>query len=106
MDDWFNAVPAWGLGIVSVLLLIGAAEGGVIAHWHRSLRPEGSDRFLSTLAAPSIGLLALMIGFTVAMALTRYEARVAEVVEAANTIVHPTAATAIRLLNAIVRLVR
>src|SRR5271169_2347170 len=85
MNDWFDAIPDWGLGIMAVLLLLGAAEGGVIiAHWHK--RPEAADRFLSTLAAPSMGLLALMIGFTFLMALTRYEARVAEVVEAANTI--------------------
>jgi len=86
MEDWFNAIPDLGLGIMAVLLLIGAAEGGVIiASWHKR-PPEGADRFLSTLAAPSMGLLALMIGFTFLMALTRYEARVAEVVEAANTI--------------------
>ena len=85
MNDWFSAIPDWGVGIAAVLLLIGAAEGGVIiARWHKST--EGADRFLSTLAAPSIGLLALMIGFTFLMGLNRYEARVAEVVEAANTI--------------------
>jgi hypothetical protein len=87
MDDWFNAVSEWSLCIAAVLLLIGAAEAGVIiARWHKRRRAEGADRFLSSLAAPSIGLLALMIGFTFAMALTRYEARVAEAVEAANAI--------------------
>jgi hypothetical protein len=87
VDDWFMATNGWGLGIMAAVLIIGAAEGGVIlARWHHRKSTEGADRFLSTLAAPSIGLLALMIGFTFAMALTRYEARVTEVVEAANTI--------------------
>jgi hypothetical protein len=86
MVDWFNAVPEWGLGIAAILLLLGAAEGGVIIASPHKRAPEGVDRFLSTLAAPSIGLLALMIGFTFSMALSRYEARVAEVVDAANTI--------------------
>jgi hypothetical protein len=86
MLDWLNAVPEWALGIAAILLLIGAAEGGVIIASPHKRAPEGVDRFLSTLAAPSIGLLALMIGFTFSMALSRYEARVAEVVDAANTI--------------------
>ena len=82
MGDWFNAVPELGLALAAILLLIGAAEGGVIiAHRHKPA-PDGADRFLSTLAAPTIGLLALMIGFTFLMGLTHYQTRVAEVMEA------------------------
>ena len=86
MGDWFNAVPEWGLAIAAVLLLVGAAEGGVIIARRHKPGPEGADRFLSTLAAPTIGLLTLMVGFTFLMVLTHYQTRVAEVMEAANTI--------------------
>lgn len=87
VDDWFNGISESTLGILAVLLLIGAAEAGaVLARWHQAKDPEHADRFVSTLGAPTIGLLALMIAFTFAMALTRYEARVSEVVEAATAI--------------------
>ena len=86
MGDWFNALPEWGLALAAVLLLIGAAEGGVIIARRHKPSPEGADRFLFTLAAPTIGLLGMMIGFTFLMVLTHYQTRVAEVMEAANTI--------------------
>ena len=87
MDDWFNAADEWVLLIVTIVLLVGAAEGGaILARRHRARRAGEADRFVSTLAAPAIGLLALMIGFTFAMALTRYELRVSDVVDAANAI--------------------
>jgi uncharacterized membrane protein len=87
MDDWFNGISEWTLGVVGILLLVGAAEvGAILARRHRAEDPEHADRFVSTLGAPTFGLLALMIAFTFAMALTRYEARVLEVVEAANAI--------------------
>ena len=86
VGDCFNAVPEGGLAIAAVLLLMGAAEGGVIIARRHKPGPEGADRFLFTLAAPTIGLLALMIGFTFLMVLTHYQTRVAEVMEAANTI--------------------
>ena len=85
MGDWFNALPEWGLALAAVLLLIGAAEVGVIIARRHKPGPEGADRLVFMFAAPTIGLLGMMIGFTFLMVLTHYQTRVAEVMEAANT---------------------
>ena len=88
MDNWLNTANAWLTYMLTVLILVGAVEGGaLLARRHRARDPEkDADRFLSILAAPSIGLLALMIGFTFAMSLSRFEARRTAVLEEANAI--------------------
>ena len=61
--------------------------GAWLANRHRVRDPDSdADRFLSSLSAPSLGLLALMIGFTFAMSLSRFEARTAAVQEEADAI--------------------
>ena len=73
MDEWFNTASDSLVFVLGFILLVGAAEAGVaLASWHKRTLSEGADRFLATLAGPLLGLLALMIGFTFAMALTRY----------------------------------
>jgi hypothetical protein len=87
MDNWFNSASEWLVYALTVVVIIAAAEGGaMLARWERVRRPDDADRFLSTLAAPSLGLLALMIGFSFAMALSRFEARKAAVLDEANAI--------------------
>jgi hypothetical protein len=87
MDEWLNAANVWVIYVVCAALLVAAAEAGfAIARWHRVRRVTELDRFVVSLAAPTIGLLGLMIGFTFSMALTRFETRVIEVVDEANLI--------------------
>jgi hypothetical protein len=88
MDNWFNTTNEWIIYALTVLLLMGAVECGVLlANYHRARDPdEDANHFVSSLAAPSIGLLALMIGFTFAMSLSRFEARKAAVLDEANAI--------------------
>jgi hypothetical protein len=87
MDEWFYALNDGVLGIASVLLLLGAAEVGVVlARWPRSRHSGNPDRFLYTLATPLLGLLALMLGFSFGLSLSSHEARIAEVVDEANAI--------------------
>jgi hypothetical protein len=70
--------------------------GAVVARRRRGSSPSDADRFLSTLAAPAIGLLALMIGFTFSMALSRFDSRRSAMLNEANAI--GTAALRGRLL--------
>jgi hypothetical protein len=87
MEGWFYTINEGGLAIASVLLLLGAAEAGVmLARWPRSRHMGNPDRFLYTLATPLLGLLALMLGFSFGLSLSSHEARIMEVVDEANAI--------------------
>jgi len=87
MQEWFYAVNEGVLAVASVLLLVGAAEVGVLlARWPRSRHTGNPDRFLYTLATPLLGLLALMLGFSFGLSLSSHEARIMEVVDEADAI--------------------
>ena len=58
--------------LVSIVVLLAASEGGRFIGMRVSGR-GGDD--VSTLEGAILGLLALMIGFTFAMTLSRFEAR-------------------------------
>lgn len=94
MND-LAGVPLPLIFVVSVALILAASEFG-----HRlGIRAEdrgGSN--LSTLEAAILGLLALMISFTFAMALSRFDARREAVLNEANAI--GTTALRARLLPA------
>jgi hypothetical protein len=81
--------------LVSIVVLVAASEAGR-ALGVRAAGRGGDD--VSTLEAAILGLLALMIGFTFAMALTRFDARREAVVNEANAI--GTTALRARLLPA------
>lgn len=81
--------------LVSIVLVFVASEGGRLLGV-RAAGGGGGD--VSTLEGAILGLLALMIGFTFAMALSRFEARRDAVVNEANAI--GTAALRARLLPA------
>lgn len=68
---------------VSIVVLVAATEAGRVLGVRAAGR-GGHD--VSTLEAATLGLLALMIGFTFAMALERFDARRAAVVNEANAI--------------------
>jgi hypothetical protein len=98
MEAWFYTISEGVLSIASVLLLLGAAEVGVLlARWPRSRHLGNPDRFLYTLATPLLGLLALMLGFSFGLSLSSHEARIMEVVDEANAI--ETAALRGRMLQ-------
>jgi hypothetical protein len=81
--------------LVSIVFLVAASEAGR-ALGVRAAGRGGDD--VSTLEAAILGLLALMIGFTFAMALARFDARRDAVVNEANAI--GTTALRARLLPA------
>jgi hypothetical protein len=80
---------------VSLLLILGAGEVG---HWLGERAARRGAAGVSTLEAAILGLLALMIGFTFSMALSRFEARRDGVVVEATAI--GTTALRARLLPA------
>jgi len=88
MANWLNTGNSWMIYALISLILIGSVEcGSLLARWHLVRNPEeDADRFLSNLSAPSLALLALMIGFTFAMSLSRYEARTAAALDEAKAI--------------------
>jgi hypothetical protein len=81
--------------VVSVVLIVMASEAGRLLGTRASGRGGGD---VSTLEGAILGLLALMIGFTFAMALSRFEVRREAVLNEANAI--GTTALRARLLPA------
>lgn len=87
MNERFYGTDQWIIHLLTIVLIGGAVEVGVVLARRRGgHNTSAADRFLSTLAAPSIGLLALMIGFTFSMALSRFDARRSAVLSEANAI--------------------
>jgi uncharacterized membrane protein len=78
-----HSYPLWAIFPVAIILLLLAGELGF---WisARTAREDGSSR--SMLAGAILGLLALMIGFTFSMTLSRFEARRDAVLVEANAI--------------------
>jgi hypothetical protein len=82
----FNTLDNYQLAtifVVSLVAILGASEIGRLLGL-RATGKGGQD--VSTLEGAALGLLALMIGFTFAMALARFEARRDAVLDEANKI--------------------
>jgi cellobiose-specific phosphotransferase system component IIC len=75
-------IPLPMIFIGSLLLIWGATEVG----WRLGTRSQAESTNIGTLESATIGLLALLVGFTFAMALARFEARRDAVVQEANAI--------------------
>ena len=88
ISDAFRYLQDTSLPAVFLILLagiVGATEAGNLIG-RRQNRRAPDDKDASGLAAASLGLLALLIGFTYSMALSRYELRRQVVLEEANAI--------------------
>jgi hypothetical protein len=75
--------PLPAIFVVSVALIVAAGELG---HWLARRTTDQGGESVATLKAAILGLLALMIGFTFAMAQTRFELRRDSVLNEANSI--------------------
>jgi hypothetical protein len=91
----FSGPPLWLIFIASLFFILSASEVG---HRYGLTAGVRSRENISTLEGAILGLLALMIGFTFAMALSRFEARREAVLIEANAI--GTTALRARLLPA------
>src|SRR4051795_2617372 len=75
-------VPLPLIFLCGVALIWGVSEIG----WRLGRRGDGHSTNIGTLESATVGLLALIIGFTFSMALSRFEARRDAVVQEANAI--------------------
>jgi hypothetical protein len=91
----FADYPLWLIFVVSLITLLATIE---IGRWFGLLVGSQGRENISTVEGAIVGLLALMIGFTFSMALSRFEARRDAVVNEANAI--GTTALRARLLPA------
>jgi hypothetical protein len=80
---FYETYPLIAYAVATLAVLAASELGRLTARWQRwdSPTPE-----LTTLEGAGLGLLALMIGFTFAMTLTRFDARLKGVVDEANAI--------------------
>lgn len=74
------------LFVVVTVALFAAAEIGYFLGRRRHEQPAASSAYVSSLQGALLGLLALLLAFTIAMAVSRFDARKALVVEEANAI--------------------
>jgi hypothetical protein len=91
----FADLPLTLIFVASLVVILAASEGG---HQLGLRLPDRSGENVSTLEASILGLLALMISFTFAMALSRFDARRDGVLNEANAV--GTTALRARLLPA------
>ena len=88
----------WPLGLIFVVSLVALVGSALFGCRLGDRARESTSDSIGTLDAAILGLLALMIGFTFSMALTRYDARRDAVLKEANAI--GTTALRARLLPA------
>lgn len=79
-----DSLPIWLCGVLLFALLMG---GAALGRWLRARGGrDGSPGDASLLVSASLGLLALLLGFTVSMAVSRHEMRRSLLVQEANAI--------------------
>jgi hypothetical protein len=82
----FFRLSSWALGLILFAVLVGATGAGLVVGRHQR---EGSERMrepFAALQAALLGVVGLILAFGLALAVGRYEARRAAVVEEANAI--------------------
>ena len=82
--EFLNSISLPVLGASLVIAIVAAAEIGMAVGRHKSGKVVDKDA--GSVATAILGLLALLIGFTYAMSLARYDARRQVVLEEANAI--------------------
>ena len=86
---WLDAAPLW---LIAISLMIAMALSSLLGNYfrRRRLRKYGDEETVeadgSFMLSSVVGLLALLIGFTFALAIDRFETRRALVLEEANAI--------------------
>ena len=88
-DRIFLYWPVWLIGLVTLVLLLGLMVLGAAARRRRDRRAEEGEEARTHegyIVSGALGLLALLLGFTFALAVDRFDARRGLVLEEANAI--------------------
>ena len=87
---WLEVTPIWGIALwLSLAMALSSVLGNVFRRRHLRLHPEDDGKTEgdgSFMLSSVVGLLALLIGFTFALAVDRFETRRGLVLEEANAI--------------------
>ena len=92
LETWFGQAPLWQLGIVIFGIMILCAVLGYGARWLKRRakatdeEEDERDSQEGYLVSAMMGLFALLLGFTFAMAVDRFDFRRGKVLEEANAI--------------------
>jgi len=87
LTDILYSMNEWLLfGIISVLFFLASEVGFQIGRIRRADVDESGKSQINTLQAAILGLLALLLGFTFSMVLSRFDAREQMVLEESNAI--------------------
>lgn len=88
LDLWLNTAPIWLIALLALLVMLTAALAGSVLHKRRLARRGGDedDSQEGYLVSAVLGLLALLMGFTFALAIDRFDARRLRVLDEANAI--------------------
>jgi hypothetical protein len=81
--DWIYEADLLALYPVTIVLIVGAVELGA---WLGRRNSASKETDISTLTGAALGLLALLLGFSFSLALSRFDARRTLVLEEANAI--------------------
>jgi len=90
--DWTSEVPTWALGLLLLACALAAGFAGHELRLRSDRRREARGAGLATdtqegyIVSGVLGLLALMLGFTLAMAVDRFDTRRVLVLQDANAI--------------------
>jgi hypothetical protein len=77
----------WALRLMFLTLMVVVSEGGFRLGRRSSKQTSGDTKSqISTIEAGILGVLGLLLGFTLSMAVTRFEVRTQLVLEEANAI--------------------
>jgi hypothetical protein len=85
---WLDQAPLWQIGLVLlVVMILASAVGGILSRLAaKSQGEKGADEKEGYIVSATLGLLALLMGFTFSLAIDRFESRRVLVLEEANAI--------------------
>jgi len=81
--NWTYDINFFVLALLTIILIVGSAELGA---WLGRRASVSNETDISTLTGATLGLLALLLGFSFSLALSRFDARQTLVLEEANAI--------------------
>src|SRR5271166_2500980 len=85
--DWLYDLDIWILGVGSIAAFLAcAAAGQLIGHRFRSQESESALSVITATQAATLGMFAILIGFSFSMAVTLFEQRRTLVLDEANAI--------------------